>query len=286
MVLFVRDCQGVDGQDGHAVVRSGTVILARFNTTIALDRHGARAAMTMDDGHVRDPADATDRLESALFHIARDRRHASLVLAAALGLAACGPAASSPSPAAAPSLTAASASPTPTSATFEPPASATPSPNTTGFAFAAEDVAAYYESSGYACDAPRPSTAAAGYTVRTCQSIDEAGRTRVIGLVMDPNGGLANGFASVKGTETETILAPIDALDPLAGFLGAMLGEQDGAALLSWLASHLGDTYAETTSGPIKVATYTESEDDHSTLYVELANQAYLDAAPPETPQP
>ena len=98
----------------------------------------------------------------------------------------------------------------------------------------------------------------------------------MIGLVTDPEGGLANGFASVQGIETEAILAPIDALDPLAGFLGVMLGEQQGAAQLTWLASHLGDTYAETMSGPISVATYTESEDDRSTLYVEVANQAYL----------
>ena len=156
--------------------------------------------------------------------------------------------------------------------------------NTTGFAFAAEDIATYYETQGYACAGPRPSTTAAGYAARTCQIVDEAGRTRVVGLVTDPDGGLADGFASVKGTDTETILAPIDALDPLAGFLGALLGEQRGAALLTWLASHLGDDYAETSSGPIKVATYTESADDHSTLYVELANQAYLDASPAPSP--
>lgn len=194
-------------------------------------------------------------------------------------------------PTASPSLTTASpttASPSPTSAlpsaASEVPGSQSPTGSTTGFAFAAEDIAAYYETQGYVCSAPQPSAIAAGYTVRSCQTTDDAGRTRVIGLVTDPEGALANGFASVKGTEAETILAPIDALDPLAGFLGAMLGEEPGADLLTWLASHLGDTYAETTSGPIKVATYTESEDDHSTLYVEVANQAYLDASPPASP--
>ena len=156
----------------------------------------------------------------------------------------------------------------------------TPTGNTTGFAFAAEDIAAYYESQGYTCVAPQPSATAAGFAVRTCKETDGAGRTRVIGLATDPNGGLANGFASVKGKDTETFLAPIDALDPLAGFLGATLGEEQGVALLIWLASHLGDTYAETISGPITVATYTASEDDHSTLYVEVANRAYLDAPP------
>jgi hypothetical protein len=220
-----------------------------------------------------------------MFHGRRHPSPASLAVAAAVLLAACGSTVVSPSPSASPS--APTTSPSPTEAlpsASGPPASASPTPNTTGFAFAAEDIAAYYETQGYVCSAPQPSTAAAGYTVRTCQTIDDAGRTRVIGLVTDPDGGLANGFASVKGTDAETILAPIDALDPLAGFLGAMLGEEQGASLLSWLASHLGDTYAETTGGPIKVATYTESEDDHSTLYVEVANQAYLDASPAPSP--
>lgn len=220
-----------------------------------------------------------------MFHSPRHRSPASLVVAAALLLTACGSTVVSSSPPASPS--APTTSPSPTEAlpsASEPPASASPTPNTTGFAFAAEDIAAYYETQGFACSGPQPSSAAAGYTVRTCQTIDDAGRTRVIGLVTDPDGGLANGFASVNGTDTETILAPIDALDPLAGFLGTMLGEEQGTSLLTWLASHLGDTYAETTSGPIKVATYTESEDDHSTLYVEVANQAYLDASPAASP--
>jgi len=217
--------------------------------------------------------------------MARLRGLASLVVAAAVLFAACGSTVVSSSPAASASFTA--ASPSPMSAlpsASGPPASALPTPNTTGFAFAAEDIAAYYETQDYICSAPQPSAIAAGYTVRNCQATDDAGRTRIIGLVTDPEGRLANGFASVKGTEAETILAPIDALDPLAGFLGAMLGEGQGAALLTWLASHLGDTYAETTSGPIKVATYTESEDDHSTLYVEVANQAYIDASPAASP--
>jgi hypothetical protein len=159
-----------------------------------------------------------------------------------------------------------------------PPGSASPAITTTGFAFTAEDVVAYYASQGYACAPQQPSTKAAGFSFRTCQKVDEAGRTRVIGVVTDPGGGLANGFASVQGKDTETFLAPVDALEPLAGFLGAMFGGDRGSTLLPWLAGHLGDTYAETTIGAIKVATYTESADNHSKLYVEVANQAYLDA--------
>jgi hypothetical protein len=221
-----------------------------------------------------------------LFHPRRDRGLASLVVATSLMVAACGSTTLSPSSAALPSstLAAPSSSAAAAASPSEPPASATPTANTTGFAFAAEDIAAYYESQGFVCVGPQPSTKAKGFTVRTCEKTDEAGRTRTIGLVTDPAGGLANGFARVKGTNAETILAPIDALDPLSGFLGAMLGEDQGTALLPWLASHLGDTYAETKSGPVKIATYTESDTDHSTLYVEVANPAYLDAPPAESP--
>jgi hypothetical protein len=210
---------------------------------------------------------------------------ASFVVATSLLLAACGSTTETPGLTASPSPTITPASPSLVlPSPSEPPVSVTPTGNTTGFAFAAEDIAAYYESQGYACIAPQPSTTASGFNVRSCEQTDDAGRTRVIGLVTDRDGDLANGFASVRGKDNETILAPIDALDPLAGFLGATLGEEQGTALLTWLASHLGDTYAETMSGPLKVATYTESEDDHSTLYVEVANQAYLDAAPVESP--
>ena len=242
-----------------------------------------RLGRATDDGSVRDPRIVGSR---ALFHIAGHRNVAWSLVAAALLLAACGSTAVSPSPAATPAPVTASPSPTTPAlpSVSAPPTSASPTPNITGFAFSAEDITAYYETRGYICTASQPSAIAADHTVRSCEATDDAGRTRVIGLVTDPEGGLANGFASVKGTDTETILAPIDALDPLAGFLGAMLGEEQAATILTWLASHLGDTYAETTSGPIKVATYTASEDDHSTLYVEVANQTYLDASPAPSP--
>lgn len=211
----------------------------------------------------------------------RDRILGSFALGTTLLLTACGSTTATPSLTSSPSPTPAPASPPhalpPRS---QLPASVTPTANTTGFAFAAEDIAAYYETQGYACAAPQPSSTAAGFAVRTCEETDGAGRTRVIGLVTDPSGGLANGYASVNGRDGETFLAPIDALDPLAGFLGAVLGEKRGSALLTWLASHLGDTYAETMSGPLTVATYTASAVDHSTLYVEVANRAYLDAPP------
>lgn len=203
----------------------------------------------------------------------------SLIAAATFVLAACASPTVTPSPTASTLASLAPTAPPPsaTASSSVPTGSTTPTASTTGFAFSADAVVAYYESQGYACSAEQPSTKAVGFFLRSCETVDGAGRTRVIGVVTDPNGGLANGFASVQGKETETFLAPVDALETLAGFLGAMLGEDQGSTLLPWLAGHLGDTYAETTIGPITVATYTESEDDHSKLYVEVANETYLD---------
>jgi hypothetical protein len=211
-------------------------------------------------------------------------RSASVIVAVALFVVGCGsvagpsPAASTP-PTAAPSKSSLVATPTaPSAASSSPTISAAPA---TGFAFAAEDVVAYYESQAYVCTPAQPSTKAAGFSFRTCQTVDGAGRTRIVGVVTDPAGALANGFGSVRGRDDEPILAPIDALEPLSGFLGAMLGEKSGGSLVTWLASHLGDEYATTTLDAIKVATYTESADDHRTLFVEVANDTYLDAARP-----
>jgi hypothetical protein len=205
-------------------------------------------------------------------------------MAATFMLAACAPPTASPAGSTSPSLEPTAPSSSAIAAHSASTESTSPTVNTTGFAFAAEDIVAYYASQGYACGARQPSTKAVGFFLRTCEKIDDAGRTRVIGVVTDPSGGLANGFASVQGKDTETFLAPVDALDPLAGFLGAMLGEDQGSTLLPWLAGHLGDAYAETTIGAVKVATYTESAEDHSKLYVEVANQAYLDAPGASTP--
>jgi len=154
-------------------------------------------------------------------------------------------------------------------------------PNPVGFAFAAEDVLAYYESAGYTCTGPSPSTEASGYTVRTCSLVDPAGRTRTVGLVTDPTGALGNAFARIEPAEGEELVEPVDALDPLSGFLGAMLGSERGGALVEWLAGHVGDAYAETADGGLRIATYTPAEDDLSAIYIELADQAYLDAPRP-----
>ena len=151
----------------------------------------------------------------------------------------------------------------------------------TGFAFAADDIAAYYQGQGYTCNGVEPSTTAAGFFFRSCEKVDAAGRTLVIGLVTDPGGRLAEGFATVTGTPAEIVLEPEAALPPLAGFLGAVLGEDEGARAADWLTDHLGGVYEQTSLGQITVATYNGDNDNPQVLAVELANQSYLDAPTP-----
>jgi hypothetical protein len=193
------------------------------------------------------------------------------------GLTACSPSAPTSGP----------STPAPTPQPSSVPGSAIPSasaPDTTaavGFAFDAESIAGYYQTLGYSCSEPRPSTEAAGYLFRSCTLLDSAGRTRTVGLVTDPADELADAFASIQAKEGESILEPTAALDPLAAFLGATLGASQGESLLPWLAGSLGDDYTTTTIADLTVATYTAGPDDHSTLTVEIANAAYL-----ATPRP
>lgn len=215
------------------------------------------------------------------------RPAAALLALAAVLAAACSPApaatpASAGPPVSAgplPSASASSAAAATGTAAPSPTVELTPSP--VGFAFAADDVLAYYGSVGYACSQPGPSTQAAGYTVRSCDHVDAAGRNLTIAVVTDPGGSLGDAFASVATADPTGILDPVDALDPLSGFLGAMLGSGRAAPQVQWLAAHAGDAYAETSDAGLRIATYTPTADDHSTIFLELADQAYLDAPRP-----
>jgi len=211
------------------------------------------------------------------------RRHLRIALAAAvLALAsiACSSPGASPS---GPDTPGATSSRGPTANVSPAVESVAPTPGPEGFEFDPESVALHYASRGYACSDPQPSEVAADHTVRSCSLVDDAGRTLVVGLVVDADGEFANAFASVKASASEDFLDPVDALEPLAGFLGAMLGEARGEDHLPWLAGHLGDAYAETTVGELRVATYTPSEMDHSTIYVELGTPDYLTSPTPVT---
>jgi hypothetical protein len=166
-------------------------------------------------------------------------------------------------------------------ASLSPGASVAPAPSPGFFAFDAESIVGYYVTLGYSCFEARPSAQAAGYSFQSCQLVDTDGRTRTIGIVTDAAGDVADAFASVRGAAGEAILDPAAVLEPFAAFLGAMLGEVQGESLLPWLAGNLGEAYVTTTLGDLTIATYSESPQDHSKLYVEIANRAYLDAPSP-----
>jgi hypothetical protein len=212
-------------------------------------------------------------------HTAGPRLSRAVVPIVLLLAVACAPRVGTPTPVS----TAAGPTTSPSSPSTTGAATATPSPAPTneGLPFGASAIAGYYETLGYACGAERPSSIADGFRVRTCSLVDPDGRTRTIGVVTDADGLVASGFASIEGAADETFLEPTAVLEPLAAFLGAMLGEQAGTDLVPWLAAHLGDSYAQTTSGPITVATYTPTPEDHLTLTVEVGNDAYLESGAP-----
>ena len=201
------------------------------------------------------------------------RRAVPALFIVALAAACTSDVSSSPIPSAAVSAAASS----------EPSASVSslPTPAPSGFAFSVEAVIGYYEGQGFVCDEMQPSATAAGHFFQGCRMVDTDGRTLSLGFVTDPSGDLADGYASVQGRQDEAFLEPAAAMDHLAGFLGAMLGDERGTSLLEWLAGHLGDAYAETTIDVLSVATYTPSPTDHSLLTLEIADQDYLDAPAP-----
>jgi hypothetical protein len=145
----------------------------------------------------------------------------------------------------------------------------------TGFAFDAASVLGYYESVGYACEDPVPDATVPGHVARTCRLVDANGRTRTIRLIADGDGRLVRGSAGMTGAAGEGMVDPLVALEPLAGFLGAMLGEARGSQLLPWLAGHLGDRREETTAGGLDVLTYIEDGAGQAALVVEVLDPDY-----------
>jgi len=206
---------------------------------------------------------------------------------AALSAVACGPSGPSASPGPVDSPPAMSPTKAPATSpgssgeTVPSSSGAAASPAAGPFAFSADAITSFYESASLECNSPAPSTTAAGWFVRTCEGENAEGRPVAIGVITDESGALGAGFAAVTALPDEDLLEPTDAIDTLSGFLGAMVGEEPATELLAWLADHLGDEYAETTVGDVTVATYTESADDPTRIYLEVDGPAYLAAPPP-----
>jgi hypothetical protein len=236
--------------------------------------------------------------------IDRTRPRALLVLglAGAVLLGACGggttvagatgtaPTPSATTVPATPATTATTATPAPTPTPSPTPAgSPTGSPTASGgsaanggFAFSTREVIGYYKGVGYTCQATTPSTQAAGYTVQRCLLTDKATKlTHLVAFVFDDAGVTGNAFAAVIGPDGKTMPAPADAIEALGGFIGAMLGQVQGASTVGWLVKHLGEKSAQTTAGDILVLTYTVNDATDTGLYVEVANQAFMNAPAP-----
>ena len=214
-----------------------------------------------------------------------------LVLAAALAVlsvAACAPGAPSASPGPVdgePSTSARTVPATPSGGGSETPqlSSGPAASEAAGpFAFSADAITSFYEGASLECNEPTASTTAAGWFVRTCQGENADGRPVAIGVITNEADALGAGFATVTALPDEDLLEPTDAIDTLSGFMAAMLGEEPATELLPWLAGHLGDEYAETTLGEVTVATYTESPDDPTRIYLEVDGPAYLAAPRPD----
>jgi hypothetical protein len=235
---------------------------------------------------------------------------ATLGIAAAVLVAACGGSAS-PSASAVPSTAPTSASPvvpaspmnsatpvpaTPTAAASSAaPASVDPSQDVPssvpgsidptangGFAFKASDVMDYYKSVGFTCADPTASTQAKGYQVHRCTSTDSAKQlTTIVGIVVDATGMTGDAFAGVLDANSKDMPANADASTPLLTFMGAMLGETAGTQAGIWLASHMGEKQAQTTVGDMVVATYTENDANGVGVFGEVANKTFMDAPVP-----
>jgi hypothetical protein len=183
-----------------------------------------------------------------------------------------------------PSATGTSPSIMPVTPGATPPGPSVPATGSSGFAFDPESITGYYQTLGYVCTEPHPSSQAIGFAYRSCQGTDSVGRTLIVGLVTDPEDNLADATMRVIGAVSEPILDPSAVVEPFARFLGAVLGETQGTEVLQWLAAHLGDADARTKLGELSIATYTDAPEDHSTLAVEIASPAFLQAPRPSEP--
>ncbi|MCJ7709466.1 MAG: hypothetical protein MUQ32_01420 [Chloroflexi bacterium] len=219
-------------------------------------------------------------------------RGATIIGLAAVVLAACGGAAA-PSPESTLSLTTAvpltatpvPAMPEPTPKVTEAPTAApvTPDPGSNGgFAYPASEVIGYYAGLGFECMAPEASTQATGYTIQRCTRAAQADdQVHVVAIVTGPDGVPGDAIAAVIANDGVTMPTPAQSLDHLSRFVGVMLGGEMGMDPSVWLVKNLGAESEQTTAGDLAVTTYRVNDDTGAGLFLEMANQGFLDAATP-----
>ena len=226
---------------------------------------------------------------------------AILALIGAFALAGCGgtagasaaATAQAPSPTAAPATEAPTATPTPTPSPTEAPTVApteapTEAPASAGtedlggFAFPPGEVLDYYVSQGFVCEDPKVSDVAAGYTSVRCLLTEESGATAIVALVVNDATGATGdawaGYITAAGTEGPDRK---DAAQHLGGFIAAMLGSNPGTEAATWIAENLDAQDLVKKYGAITAIIYQENDEGGVGHYVEVANDAYINAPAP-----
>ncbi|MEI7745582.1 MAG: hypothetical protein WCK58_17735 [Chloroflexota bacterium] len=151
-----------------------------------------------------------------------------------------------------------------------------------GFAFLPDDILAYYEGEGYVFEDPQASSQAAGWwSVRCLRSDPATGLTHIVSIVVDRDGVLGDGFSGVVGPAGTPMPSTADVATSLGGFLGALLGQEDGTRAFGWASAHFGGEAAQATLADMLVGTYVEDDENGVGIYVEVANPAYLAASAP-----
>lgn len=215
---------------------------------------------------------------------------AVLVLAAAAALVVAGCAAgTTATPTAAPA-TDEQADPTPRGPGSLPPPDPAGSPTVAPsgdappagtFRFPAADVVAAYAGSGFACDAPRPSGEAAGYTYTECTA-ELDGLLQYLGIAAeDATGAIGDAKYGVLGADGVTLPSVTASAEPFGFFLGALLGETAGTEAFTWLFPQIGTEEAWGEVNGLSIVTYRIQDGSSAGFFVELANTAFVEAPAP-----
>lgn len=212
---------------------------------------------------------------------------AALAFSTALIVAACGGAAS---PTGAPATPAATTAPTqaptpeptpsPTPApTPQPTPEATPEPAPDAasmFAFDANDVLNYYASQGFECGDPNPDVI--GFTIVQCTKAASKEPTAMISIAVSNDDGRTHyGYAGFYNKDGAKKPDKETAFQHLGGYLGALLGTEEGTVVGEWVYSNLGADLSDSYKG-LQVFTYPLDDSPGSGYFIEVSTQDFLDA--------
>jgi hypothetical protein len=209
-----------------------------------------------------------------------------VVLGASLLVSACGGSAtpSAPPASVAPASAAATATPAPTptatpaptpspAPTVAPTPTPAPSADLGGFAFPPEQIIGYYLGLGFKCGTAAPLAQAPGYSIVRCEKTKKKQPTAMVTLAWTTDGkvtgyGFAGYFNTGKGSK---LPAKDEAFVHLGGFIGALLGQDDGTVVASWVNDNFGTKVNDTYNG-MAIFHYPQKDASSNGFYVEIAN--------------